>query len=84
MVSCGFQFYASLFYKYKNLFLREKRKWNGKLENGSGLKNAVMHLCLEESKGDLKFQILLMTYICPFKCFRTFLILAFGVLFRWS
>lgn len=36
-----------MFYKYKNCFLREKSKWNSKLENVSGLKNAAMHLWLK-------------------------------------
>lgn len=43
-IFCEFQFCANLFYKYENGFLREKSKWNSKLENGYGLKNAAMHL----------------------------------------
>jgi len=40
--------------------LKEESKCNGKLENGSGLKNAVVHLCIKkESNDNLKFQILL-------------------------
>lgn len=41
---CEFQVCTNWFYKYKNVFLREKSEWNSKLENGSVLKNAAMHL----------------------------------------
>lgn len=58
----GFSFMQVHFTNTKLFFLREKSKWNGKLENGSGLKNAAVHLWIKkESNDNLRFEILLMS-----------------------